>query len=418
MMRSDRAYVTQLYEGMKVNVLRCLTIFVSFLWMVAGCGQMVFAAGHPTLYSESSEAEKISEGKYLVPLYISGNTGIMGFRIRLESESENVKIHSVSKGVVTKEGSFASDVNASGSESVNVLWNTIENVKTNGSLMYIGVSVLDKEESSIQITVSYDQMDTFDEEYKDVVLTCKDINIPIDGASEKQEDVTTEEQGEDGSTEDKTESDMEDSSTEEVTEDADNSSTEESSDSESDDEDDMDDDNSEKYTGEEANATSAPGEGAKDDLETFAINDENSAKKAAQKDAKKSEIVSRVGEENIRHAICLALAYYGVTAIDRVPAEKEAEFYSIIKKYLKENCNVKGRLVEQLDISAIVNDVVLTEEDIELIRTYISDGIPEASQISKSNPVPIWFIIIGIILIGTIAFLIWRWYRAYCENGQ
>lgn len=391
MMRSDRAYVTQLYKGMKMNVLRCLTIFVSFLWMVAGCGQMVSAAGHPTLYSESSEAEKISEGKYLIPLYISGNTGIMGFRIRLESESENVKIHSVSKGVVTKEGSFASDENASGSESVNVLWNTVENVKTNGSLMYIGVSVLDKEESSIQITVSYDQMDTFDEEYKDVVLTCKDINIPIDRASEKQEDVTTEEQGEDGSTEDKTESDMEDSSMGEVTEDADNSSTEESSDSESDDE---------------------------DDMETFAINDENSAKKAAQKDAKKSEIVSSVGEENIRHAICLALAYYGVTAIDRVPAEKEAEFYSIIKKYLKENCNVKGRLVEQLDISAIVNDVVLTEEDIELIRTYISDGIPETSQISKSNPVPIWFIIIGIILIGTIAFLIWRWYRAYCENGQ
>lgn len=127
----------------------------------------------------SADDVSISDGTALVPVSISENSGIMGFKISLEYPSDSIEIVSVTRGTVTSQGNFNTDIGMR-SGCVNILWNNTQNVKTNGTLFTLAVKEKAKINDKIEINVSYSQPDTFNENWKDVVLDCKNIIILSD----------------------------------------------------------------------------------------------------------------------------------------------------------------------------------------------------------------------------------------------
>jgi hypothetical protein len=148
---------------------------------IMNCHSVVYAAD-TKLVSTAATIEKVSDNQYLVPVYLLDNTGIMGFRIYLNYDSSVIRVDSITKGLLTAKGNFGSDLNLdedANSGIVSVLWSGTENVVTDGSVMYVVVTVLDETQSNISITLDYSQEDTFDEKWNDVPLTCNDILISL-----------------------------------------------------------------------------------------------------------------------------------------------------------------------------------------------------------------------------------------------
>ncbi|MGN0152262.1 MAG: hypothetical protein ACI39Q_07295 [Wujia sp.] len=178
---------------MRKLIVRLLSLMMGCFIIFACCEHsIVFAADTAQILTTTSIIEKIDDNQYLIPIVIYNNPGVMGFRIHLQCVSDETMIFSVSKGSVTSVGSFDSDVSSDGSDYVDVLWNNINEITEDGSVMYIGVEA--SAEKDIHILISYDQQDTFNEKYEDVSLECHDIIIPTDQEKdETTEDLTTEE---------------------------------------------------------------------------------------------------------------------------------------------------------------------------------------------------------------------------------
>lgn len=114
-----------------------------------------------------------------VPIYISNNTGIMGFRLNFTYNSAVLTPVSVAKGDVIMSGTLNDTIGASEGNVVSVVWNSTSETKENGELLVMTFTVNgDAEYSTADIGISFSQEDTFNENYDDVKLICK----AVDGA--------------------------------------------------------------------------------------------------------------------------------------------------------------------------------------------------------------------------------------------
>lgn len=157
------------------------------------CSCSVYAVDTYHVSTAASAIQMVEKNQYIVPIYIHNNQGLMGFRIDLNYNAQNIAIQSVTKGLVTAKGNFSSNVALEqNNEVVSVLWNTTQNVTGNGSIMYLGVKVLNPEIETVDIEVHYSQPDTFNEQWKDVVLQCDSISFQpqqiVDGGNESKDD--------------------------------------------------------------------------------------------------------------------------------------------------------------------------------------------------------------------------------------
>ena len=134
----------------------------------------------------SAEDMVISKGEtILVPVNITNNPGIMGFKITVGYSENVLEITSVTRGNLTPKGNFNDSLGKSKGE-FSVVWNATENIKRNGSLFVIGLRAKDSLLGSTRISLSFSQEDTFNEAYKDVVLECKDFNVLLDDGDLQQ----------------------------------------------------------------------------------------------------------------------------------------------------------------------------------------------------------------------------------------
>lgn len=146
----------------------------------------VYAVDTYRVSTDAQAVKKVSDTQYIIPLYLSDNDGIMGFRIYLACLNDDYKITSITKGLITSDGNFNTDNSADGEQYyTSVLWNSVENVTGDGSLMYIAIETTDKDVKQIDMEVNYSQEDTFDEKWKDVVLSCENISISLEDISDK-----------------------------------------------------------------------------------------------------------------------------------------------------------------------------------------------------------------------------------------
>lgn len=89
---------------------------------------------------------------------------------------DKIFISSVTRGDVTKKGNFNTNFGINDGK-FDVLWNNTEDVNSNGSLFVLNLKAKTKFMGSAAIKITFSQPDTFNEEYKDVKLSCENITV-------------------------------------------------------------------------------------------------------------------------------------------------------------------------------------------------------------------------------------------------
>lgn len=165
-----------------------ITIILSLL-LIFQCNIIAFAADSVTV-----SADKISlsqEEITLIPIKIKNNIGIMGFKMTVEYPVDKLDIKSVSRGEITAKGNFNTNLGINDGR-FDVLWNNIDEIKTDGTLFLISVQAKMEIKKDTEIKLSFSQPDTFNEKYEDVSFDCKNIIISADYVEPTTEETTKE----------------------------------------------------------------------------------------------------------------------------------------------------------------------------------------------------------------------------------
>lgn len=171
---------------MKSNFNKCIVFFMALVLSFSLFSVVGSAANTATVSADSVSA---GESNILVPINITSSTKIMGFKVSVTFDSQEVKVKGVSRGSVTAKGNFATSYGVFESK-FDVVWNNTAEVDANGTLF---VLTLDTTETvkDCEIKISFSQPDTFNEAYEDVVLQCSPIKI-IARAETSEQELTTE----------------------------------------------------------------------------------------------------------------------------------------------------------------------------------------------------------------------------------
>ena len=171
---------------MKSNIYKIPILLIALVMALNIVSVGVLGANTATV---SAEGVSSGESNLLVPINISSSTKLMGFKISVAFDSQDVKVKGVSRGSVTAKGNFSTSYGVFESK-FDVIWNNTAEVDANGTLF---VLTLDTSETTkdCEIKLTFSQPDTFNEAYEDVVLQCSPIKI-TEQAESVTEEATTE----------------------------------------------------------------------------------------------------------------------------------------------------------------------------------------------------------------------------------
>lgn len=173
---------------------RCMAALLCLVLLVPG---MVgsFAAAGALVYADAIHTK---EGETItIPVKISNNPGIMGFRLTVSFDKSVLSVTNVERGELTGSGMFNDSITDNTENSFDVLWSGTDEVKTDGSLFSVTFKVdADVASGEYDIHLSYDKNDTFNESWQNVELKTSSVKITI-----------TDENGDPGDSGDKDETD-------------------------------------------------------------------------------------------------------------------------------------------------------------------------------------------------------------------
>ncbi len=150
---------------------------------------LIFVAGIPcsathsnTVYTEHiiTQTDTIIE----VPVYIAGNTGLMGFAIEFEYDEKNVTPIAVQRGQLLTSGLFENSIGTEDNNHFKVIWSNTADITQDGELFTITFSIAEDAQESIVIRMSFSSKDTFNEKWEKVHLNCNDITIEADSENQ------------------------------------------------------------------------------------------------------------------------------------------------------------------------------------------------------------------------------------------
>lgn len=131
-----------------------------------------------------------------VPLKLSENKGLMGFRITIKYPNNQLELKDVSSGSVTFDGLFNTTITDyySVKGTFDVVWSDNAEVKDDGTLFIMTYKVKESaDDGEYNISVTYSQDDTFNEKFEDVKLSCSPAKVYIGDViipDTVQEDIT------------------------------------------------------------------------------------------------------------------------------------------------------------------------------------------------------------------------------------
>lgn len=172
---------------MKHNM-KCIALIMSIVMLIVNCnigGILVIASTNNSNRVYSEEITVAGGEQFEVPVMIEGNTGMMGFDIVVNYNSEYITPVSVKNGDIFTSGTFDNTIGMV-DDKFSISWAGSGNVSEDGTMFTIVFNASDGivGTSSFTIDLSYVRLDTFDEDYNDVVLNCEDIVVKIDGVAE------------------------------------------------------------------------------------------------------------------------------------------------------------------------------------------------------------------------------------------
>ena len=148
-----------------------LIVFLVLIISVLTGNMSAYAKGDASVYADAPVNSV--DNSVIVPISIDNNPGLMGFKFHFEL-SEGLEVNSVSKGSVSKNGMLTDNVGVN-KASLDVLWNSSEETKENGTLFYIGL--ISDDFSKESISISYSPNDTFNEQFENVDIECREIKL-------------------------------------------------------------------------------------------------------------------------------------------------------------------------------------------------------------------------------------------------
>ncbi len=134
----------------------------------------------------------VEKGKTIsVPVMISNNKGLMGYRLTFTYDSTQLEIESVTNGE-----NFAGNISDSignTNGTFDVVWNSTEDNTSNDTLLYLNfknIANLGESGKDSTIGISYTASDTFNENYEDVEFSCTDGTLRLCPGHKYSENVT------------------------------------------------------------------------------------------------------------------------------------------------------------------------------------------------------------------------------------
>lgn len=114
-----------------------------------------------------------------IPVKITGNQGLMGFSVNVGYDASVFTPVSVSGGALLAGGMLNDSIATAQPGQFKVVWTGSEDVTGDGILFTVTFSVNANAIGNKSITLSYNQADTFNEVWQDVVLNCSDIAVTV-----------------------------------------------------------------------------------------------------------------------------------------------------------------------------------------------------------------------------------------------
>ncbi len=177
-------YPRQFGEGMRGLI---MTKKIISLLMVIVC---FFAFTIPAFSSQNNMATVYADnisgtaGEYIdVPIKIADNNGLMGFSINIEYDADVLTPISVETGAITSNGGMENSIETSKINRFLVTWYSSENITDNGVLFTIRFQISGTAMGTTEIGLSYNQPDTFNEDWEDVIFECGNIIVSIANSS-------------------------------------------------------------------------------------------------------------------------------------------------------------------------------------------------------------------------------------------
>ena len=149
-----------------------LIISILTFCLLLSCSTISTLANEPTVTSVFVEnaIEGYKDDEITVPINIENNMGIMGYKINVEYNNQELEILSVENGL-SSSSNFNDSIDGN-TGKFYVLWNSTQNITENGCMFKIKFKVLSDEDTISEIRINYSQADTFNEAFKDVILDC------------------------------------------------------------------------------------------------------------------------------------------------------------------------------------------------------------------------------------------------------
>ena len=161
-----------------------LSIVLILSTLIVG-GVSSLAAESPTIYSDviSATAGNTVE----IPIYIKDNSGLLGWNLIFKYDSNILKPKSISKGMGWN-GILSDTISDSiyvkdGEFEAKYQQGTLNNNTSNGIIMYATFEVDKTAVGSTDIFVSFNQENTYDCDYEDVILNPENIKVNISNSS-------------------------------------------------------------------------------------------------------------------------------------------------------------------------------------------------------------------------------------------
>ena len=354
-----------------VFTILCMLFLIAF-----GRLDISYAADAVKVSAAYDAIYKIDNSTYIVPVYIVDNTGIMGFRIDIGYDANFISIDTISKGKVTSDGNFNTNIaTAEDSGSVSVWWNNTDNVAEDGTIMYITVSVLDTSVNVLKLNISYSQEDTFNSEWKDVVLDCYSIAYPINDTVSNEDVASSENVSEEVATENMSE--QERTSAEQTEDNNDTFPTE--------------------VVYKDYDENIVPNSIVSDEKEKVFFD-------TAIKATDSAVVAAKLGDDKIRRALARKMKEYGINDPHDIPEKQQYEFWNTVADDLISIEGVDEKDISDVDLAKIAENIVVTYEDIENADL----SAPSVTKKKEKNHVYIWFEAAAIVLIFGGVFVIRR----------
>lgn len=162
-----------------VCLVLCLILCISAVFTVS------YASSKNRVYAAEISAKP---GDVIeIPVQISNNSGFMGIALIFSYDSSAMTPVSAKRGSIVTSGLFDDSIETSQSNEFKVIWCGSDSIQNDGNLCTLKFTINDSANGDYKLKISFEQNNTYDNNYKPVKLNCEDVSVSIQSTAPQKE---------------------------------------------------------------------------------------------------------------------------------------------------------------------------------------------------------------------------------------